>query len=180
VNAATKEDSFTGAISALRPRDLTHVEITVSNLDRSLRFYRDVLGLVESPIPSGVDPADALNGDDLDGTNEFPNRKLRFAVLRYATTPNDLPFSPGYEPCGIVLIQPFDPAPSGKPIKVDQIGISHISILMDGVFEDVQARIVAAGAKIVGRQTAKDPQHPSKSIFVEDPDGILIQLDVLH
>lgn len=166
-------------MNVLQPRDLTHVEITVSDLDRSLRFYRDVLGLIESPIPAGVDPADALKGDDLDGTNEFPKRKLRFAVLRYAGAANDAPFSPGYEPCGIVLIQPIDPPPSGKAIKVDQIGISHISLLLRGSFEDVVARVQQAGVKIAGRQTAKDPRHPSKSIFVEDPDGILIQLDVL-
>jgi len=160
-------------MKALRPKDITHVEITVSNLERSLHFYRDLLGLQESPIPEGVDPADALKGDDLDGTNEYPNRKLRFAVLRYATTPNVAPFSPGYEPCAVVLIAPFDPPPSGKPIKVDQIGISHVSFLMEGPFESVEARMRAADVKIVGRQAAKDPKHPSKSIFVEDPDGIL-------
>lgn len=166
-------------MKALKARDLTHVEITVSNLERSVPFYRDVLGLREAPIPAGVDAANALKGDDLDGTNEFPSRKLRFAIMRYPVVANDEPFSPGYEPCAIVLIQPIDPPPSGKAIKVDQIGISHVSLLVEGPFEDVVARVRASGSKIVGRQAAKDPNHPSKSIFVEDPDGILIQLDVL-
>lgn len=162
----------------LNPYGITHVEITVSNLERSLAFYRDIIGLRESPIPAGVDPADALKGDDLDGTNEHPNRRLKFAVLRYDESITGH-FAPGYEPCGIVLIEPINPPPSGKPIKVDQIGISHISLLMKGTIEKVEQTMVDAGVNVVGHQTAKDPAHPSKSIFVEDPDGILIQMDVL-
>lgn len=163
--------------TALKPIGLTHVEITVSDLERSLHFYRDLLGLKESPIPEGVDPADALKGDDLDGTNEYPDRRFNFAVLRYSDVQGS--FAPGYEPCGIVLIQPINPPPSGKAIKVDQIGISHVSFLMEGPIEKVESFLKSNGVKVVGWQTAKDPDHPSKSIFVEDPDGVLIQLDVL-
>lgn len=164
----------------LRPYGITHVEITVSDLDRSLKFYRDLLGLHEAPPPDGVEMEEGLGADafDLDGTNEHPSRQVKFAVLRYDDSVTGA-FAPGYEPCGIVLIEPINPPPSGKAIKVDQIGISHISLLMTGDIDELRQRMNAAGVNIVGGTISQDRAHPSKSIFVEDPDSILIQIDVL-
>lgn len=164
----------------LRPYGITHVEITVSNLERSLKFYRDLLGLHEAPPPDGVDIDEGLGADafDLDGTNEHPSRQIKFSALRYDESVTGA-FTPGYEPCGIVLIEPINPPPSGRAIKVDQIGISHISLLMTGEIEELRQRMTDAGVKIVGGTISMDRKHPSKSIFVEDPDQILIQIDVL-
>jgi catechol 2,3-dioxygenase-like lactoylglutathione lyase family enzyme len=163
------------------PRGITHIEVTVSDLTRSLHFYRDIIGLREvipdaAPTPKGE--KEAMPADEMDAAHDIADRKWRHAVLRYDGAP-DGPFRSGYEQCAIVLLQPFDPPPSGKAIKVDQIGISHFSLLVHGPIEVVEARLIAAGVNVVGRQGAEDREFPLRSIFVEDPDGILLQLDVV-
>jgi catechol 2,3-dioxygenase-like lactoylglutathione lyase family enzyme len=165
-------------------RGITHVELAVTDLDRSLRFYRDLLGLrevgepMQIAVPKGIQPREGGTGDCVDGIYEFPGRTMRVAVLRYADVPPG-PFKLGYEPTAIVLLQPIDPPPSGKSIKVDQLGISHIAFLVDGPVEAIEARLAKAGTTIRGRQKIGTDDHPSASLFVEDPDGILIQLDII-
>ncbi len=163
------------------PRGITHIEVTVSDLNRSLHFYRDLIGLKEAIVDTAghaEESEDALSAEKMDAIHEITGRKWRHAVLRYEGAPDGV-FRSGYEQCAIVLLQPYDPPPSGKPIKVDQVGISHFSLLVHGPIEAVEARLAGAGVKVVGWRTAMDREFPSKSIFVEDPDGILLQLDVL-
>jgi catechol 2,3-dioxygenase-like lactoylglutathione lyase family enzyme len=161
-----------------QPTGITHIEITVSDLNASLHFYRDIVGLRQVPIEPAHQTEQEMANDNIEGIYEIGQRKWRYAVLRYAGAA-DKPFRSGYEQCAIVLIQPYDPPPTGCAIKLDQVGISHFSLLAPGPIEKLEARMVENGVKVVGWQTATDPKHPSRSIFVEDPDGILLQLDVL-
>ena len=65
----------------------------------------------------------------------------------------------------------------GDPIKLDQIGISHISF---GV-EDVRAyaeELVSKGVPLAGTlDDFTDDQGVMRTFFVYDPDGILVQFD---
>lgn len=159
-------------------RSITHVELTVSDLDRSLRFYRDGLGLREAHAPLEFAASGVADGDDVEAIYEIPGRNLRVAILRYGDAPTG-PFRLGYEPSGIVLVQPKAPPPSGKAIKADQIGITHIAFRVDGPLEDVESRLADFDIAIKGRQNIGTDDFPSRSLFIEDPDGILIQLDIV-
>lgn len=86
---------------------VSHVAIGVSDMDRSLPFYRDVLGLtVTREAEENVGGLPALCHDVQKG-------KRRAAYLRWEDGP---------ESAFIVLSAPAGPA-SGEPIKLDQVGI---------------------------------------------------------
>ena len=67
--------------------------------------------------------------------------------------------------------------PDGNPIKLDQIGISHISFTV----KDVKAladELVARGVQLAGPLDGfTNDRGEVSSVFVYDPDGILVQFD---
>jgi len=149
---------------------LSHVELTVRDLDRSLHFYRDLLGL--QVIKEGTEqnlPA----SQDYTGIFERPHRRFRYVVLHYQAESAG-PYGMGPGAPIIVLIAPQDVPPTGTSIKVDQVGITHIGLWvtgLDAVYEDLKKK----GVQVV------IPPHTlnqtMRSAFALDPDGILIQLD---
>tara|TARA_Y100001001_G_C7886457_1_gene266564 strand:- start:495 stop:737 length:243 start_codon:yes stop_codon:yes gene_type:complete len=67
--------------------------------------------------------------------------------------------------------------PDGKPIKLDQIGISHISFTVADV-KSLASELVAKGVALAGPMDGfVNAQGDVSSIFVFDPDGILVQFD---
>ena len=92
-------------------RGVSHVAIGVSDMDRSLHFYRDLLGLrVTLDTEENIGKLPALFSDPTKG-------KRRAAYLRWNEDPDA-----GF----IVLSAPLRP-PSGAAIKLDQVGIHHFS-----------------------------------------------------
>ena len=76
----------------------------------------------------------------------------------------------------MMTAHPGDP-PDGDPIKLDQIGISHVSFTVPDV-EGLTRQLLAKGAKTCGPpDAAKDPSGRVTSVFFLDPDGILVQFD---
>jgi catechol 2,3-dioxygenase-like lactoylglutathione lyase family enzyme len=149
---------------------LSHVELTVRDLDRSLHFYRDLLGL--QVIKEGTEqnlPA----SQDYTGIFERPHRRFRYVVLHYhAESARSYGMGPG-API-IVLIAPQDIPPTGTSIKVDQVGITHIGLWvtgLDAVYEDLKKKGVQC---VIPPHTLNQTM---RSAFALDPDGILIQLD---
>ena len=142
---------------------VSHVAIGVSDMDRSLPFYRDVLGLtVTREAEEDVGGLPALFHDVQKG-------KRRAAYLRWEDGP---------ESAFIVLSAPAGPA-SGEPIKLDQIGVHHFAFWVEdlpGVYEELKAK----GAEfVVPPSKAKTADGVFHSAFLCDPDGILVQLDEL-
>ena len=67
--------------------------------------------------------------------------------------------------------------PDGEPIKLDQIGISHISFTVPDV-KALAEELVAKGVQLAGPlEGFTNAQGEVSSIFVYDPDGILVQFD---
>ena len=68
-------------------------------------------------------------------------------------------------------------SPDGESIKLDQIGISHISFSVPGV-KVLPEELISKGVQTAGPLEARtDPRGNSGSFYVYDPDGILIQFD---
>jgi catechol 2,3-dioxygenase-like lactoylglutathione lyase family enzyme len=156
----------------MTPRGFSHIALSVRDFDRSLHFYRDLLGFeVTQEIPE----LGATGYED--GISKRKNRKYRVAVLRYGKE-STAPYGMSEDAPVIALVAPLGPAPTGKGIKVDQIGITHFGIWVKGL-DAVCAELKSKGVKFatpphIGAQTKAGTFHTA---FVEDPDGVLIQLD---
>ena len=65
----------------------------------------------------------------------------------------------------------------GEPIKLDQRGISHISFEVENV-QAYARELIAKGVSLAGTmEDFTDASGNVRTIFVYDPDGILVQFD---
>ena len=150
---------------------VSHIAIGVRDMERSLHFYRDLLGLEVVMDTMHVQ-------QDHRGLLENPERAQRRAVyLRRERTPH-APW--------IVLSQPVGES-TGQAIKMEDVGIHHVALWEKNI-RDVYARLEAENVPVVLPLSASEPGGASEQLtgiakslttIVQDPDGILIQLDEL-
>jgi extradiol dioxygenase family protein len=78
----------------------------------------------------------------------------------------------------IALVAPLGPSPTGSAIKADQVGISHFGIWVKGL-DAICEELKSNGVKFAAppHTGVKTKAGTFRTAFVEDPDGILIQLD---
>ena len=158
----------------MTPRSFSHIALGVRDFDRSLHFYRDLLGFeVAQEIPE----LGATGYED--GISKRKNRRYRVAVLRYGKG-SAAPYGISEDAPVIAMVAPLGPQPTGKGIKVDQIGISHFGIWVKGL-DVIYADLKSKGVKFAAppHTGAKTEAGTLRTAFAEDPDGILIQLDEL-
>ena len=154
------------------PRGMSHVALCATDFDRSLHFYRDLLGFKVAQEGTEVE-----GGEEAQGIYKVKDRKIRFATLRYGKA-KSAPYGMSEDAPIVVIIAPVGKPPTGKSIKVDQIGISHVGFWvkgLDAMYKDLKEKGVnfAAAPHVL----AKTKEGTIRSAFAEDPDGILIQLD---
>jgi catechol 2,3-dioxygenase-like lactoylglutathione lyase family enzyme len=142
---------------------MSHVAFCVRDLDRALRFYRDLLGFrVEK------DELQDTRTGGLPHLYRDRHAQRRVVHLRYGAGPT-APF--------LVLTEHPEDAISGEPIMLDQVGISHLSFTVPNV-EEFTKRLRAQGAETCGPPDAfKDANGRIRTVFFRDPDGILVQFD---
>lgn len=143
---------------------ISHVAVCVRDMDRTIRFYRDLVGLqlVRDEIQE--------TGTVYDHVYAGRHARRRIVCFRTAST------SP--ESTTLYFQQYFGgDAVSGERIMLDQVGITHLSFTVTDL-EALCARMLAAGAELCGpRETFVDPQGKLADVFFFDPDGILVQFD---
>ncbi len=145
---------------------VTHIGVCVRDMEKSLRFYRDALGMKVI----GEKITDITEGGTQTARleNYKHERNTRHWVsLSYGddTTPTlTLTSHPGEEP-------------DGQPILLDQVGISHISFGVADV-GSLADELAAEGFELAGsRESSTAPDGEIRSIYVRDPDGILVQFN---
>ncbi|MQF90097.1 MAG: VOC family protein [SAR202 cluster bacterium] len=153
--------------SELKARGVSHIAICVADLDKSLEFYRDILGLTvklhttqEMERRPGAESAEMY---------QCPRKARTVANIYF-----DDPASP--QPFLVLTSHPGDEV-GGEPIKLDQKGISHLSFEVENVKAHAE-ELIAKGVPLAG--TMEDFTSASgnvRTIFVYDPDGILVQFD---
>ena len=142
---------------------VSHIAICVRDMEKSLAFYRDILKM-------------RVTLDQVQDTTKggLPHvyghaRKTRRTVHVQSGEDNTIP--------SLVLTTHPGEEADGGPIKLDQIGISHVSFSvknLKGLAEELQS----SGVKLASPMEAfMDAQGNASSIFVYDPDGILVQFD---
>jgi glyoxylase I family protein len=142
---------------------MSHVAFCVSDMERSLAFYRDALGF-------------RVRTDRVQETTTggLPHvYKHRRATRRQVT----LAYGEGdARPQLVITEHPGEP-PDGDPIKLDQIGISHLSFTVPSVAR-LTEDLLAKGYQTAGPPDAfQDASGRVRTVFFFDPDGILVQFD---
>ncbi|HKA52724.1 MAG TPA: VOC family protein [Candidatus Binatia bacterium] len=155
----------------MKPKSVSHVALGVRDFDRSLHFYRDLLGFEVAHEVAEFEG----NKYRLGAISEREDRKFRVAVLRYGKgTPT--PYGMSEEACVISLVAPLGLPPTGSGIKVDQIGISHFGIWvkgLDAIYEELKSKGVTFA--VPPQPAAQTEAGGIRSAFAQDPDGILIE-----
>jgi catechol 2,3-dioxygenase-like lactoylglutathione lyase family enzyme len=144
---------------------VSHVAVGVSDMDRALVFYRDIVGLRVT-----LDTVEGGTGDGLLGAN-----RRRAVYLRAADGPDAF---------FIVLDQQLDREPFGSPPKILQLGTHHFSFWVDDL-QPMFDRMVAEGFRPIVRPTETDALaygEPAGSgrvltAVIKDQDGNPVQLD---
>ena len=143
---------------------VSHIAICVQDVEKSLGFLprhsRHDGGLRPGPGHHQRRPAQHLQALPQDPSHH--PRPLRPGQNR-AVAGADLP--------------PRREDPDGEPIKLDQVGISHISFTVPDV-KALADELVSKGVELAAPlEGFTAPDGRVSSIFVYDPDGILVQFD---
>ena len=145
---------------------VTHVGVCVRDMAESLKFYRDALGMKVV----GEKITDITEGGTQ--TARLDNYSLERNTRHWVS----LSYGDDLTPTLTLTSHPGEKA-DGKPILLDQVGISHISF---GV-ADVAAlanELDAKGYELAGsRESFTDSTGEIRSIYVRDPDDILVQFN---
>ena len=138
-----------------------HAGVTVADADRSLRFYRDLLGMkvLGDTRLSRADVAALLGADEID---------LRIV---------DLDTGDGRI---IELLEYASPRGHHVDYASRDSGTAHIAVQVDDL-DAVAAGIAAAGGSVISRRAIKAGDTTgifagARLLYVRDPDGMILEL----
>jgi len=152
-------------VGDLYPRAITHVGVTVTDIERAIRWYGEVLGfhLLAGPVELVSDDSHfGLIARDIFGP-EFRNGRL--AQLT------------GSNGVCVELFQFNDPASVRRNDNFEywKAGIMHFTIIEPAI-EDLVGRIAATGGKRRSQVWTLFPGKPYKIAYCEDPFGNIIEI----
>ena len=137
-------------------KGISHLAIGVSDMNRSLPFYRDLLGLEVM----------------LDAEEKVGQGSRRAVYMKWDSDGGFL-----------VLSQTLGREPSGKPLKLHQVGMHHFAFLVDDLRSRLD-KLAAAGVKIIVAPYEADAAAYGErggnkvlTCLFEDPDGTILQFD---
>jgi catechol 2,3-dioxygenase-like lactoylglutathione lyase family enzyme len=149
-------------------RAVSHIAIGVSDMDRSLRFYRDLLGLRLT-----LDTMERIGGAMGPLFARSQKGERRAAYLRFDEGPH----------ASFLVLSQNPGGPSGEPLKIDQVGVHHFSFWVDDLRERIE-KLKAAGVKVLLPPTESDtaaygepPGGKVLTTLFQDPDGTIVQFD---
>jgi catechol 2,3-dioxygenase-like lactoylglutathione lyase family enzyme len=135
---------------------LTHVGVCVSDLERSLRFYRDGLGFAhEHDLEVAGEPTDTLlrlRGVELKAVY-LTRDGVRIELLHFASPP----------------------APPARARTMHERGLTHLSFRVADLDATLTA-LRATGERILEETIIRFPDFGAAACFITDPDGQLIEL----
>lgn len=144
----------------MRLQRVHHTGFTVSNLARSLGFYRDLLGLQVLGEQIGTAPY-------LSSVTGFPGVRLNMAFVK----------APGEDEHILELLEyeshPADPTPR----ETNRPGNGHLCFVVD----DIQAwyhQLTAKGVRFMNEPTliTAGVNRGARAAYLRDPDGFTIEL----
>jgi catechol 2,3-dioxygenase-like lactoylglutathione lyase family enzyme len=138
---------------------LQHTGLTVRDLERSLAFYRDVLGmeLVFRQEKQGGYLAEIVG---------YPDAHVRMAHVAF----------PG-DTHRVELFEYVTPPPRGRPGEPRDVGITHVCVVVEDI-ESLYGRLVDAGVDFYSAPVAVDTgaNAGGRGVYLHDPDGVTLEL----
>ena len=135
----------------------SHVGVCVSDLERSLAFYRDTLGFreVRRLDVSGDETETLLGLQDVDLQAVFLELDgITLELLHYV--------SPGVRG-------------AGEPRPMNALGLTHLSLRVPDLEAALQ-KLDSAGVRILRTTRVQNPDLGAEAVFVADPDGTRVEL----
>jgi catechol 2,3-dioxygenase-like lactoylglutathione lyase family enzyme len=141
-------------------KGLHHVGVTVKDLDASIRFYHEILGLdfVNEPSPWFDDPA-------LGSAVGVPGAALRQVSMKLGDTT-------------LELLQYRSPASeTSRPLLSNNIGASHVAFVVDDIHA-TKAELETKGITFYSDVNVVDEGVLAgwRWVYFEDPDGYPLEL----
>ena len=136
--------------------NVNHTSFTVSDLDRSISFYRNLLGL-ELISLTGRDPAFSEKVTGIPGAN------LKIAYLQ----------APGHR---LELIQYLSPSGEKLDCRTNNIGSAHLAFNVDNLpalYADLKAKGVPFKSEPL--EVPAGPNKGTMAVYFTDPDGIALE-----
>jgi len=149
--------SSIGAASPVKVLSTGHTGITVSDLDRSIRFYRDLLGCeVSAPVRAEGPFFETITG--------VPGCQIDIAFARV----------PGHV---IELLCYRNPPSRASTLRACDPGFMHVCLKVADL-DRVVSVIRSAGFEPVGliQRAEGGPVDGLKVVYVRDPDGVVLEL----
>ncbi len=141
-------------------KGLHHVGVTVKDLEASIRFYHDILGLQFSNEPSPW-----FEGEGLEKGVGVPGAILRQVSLLLGDTTVEL------------LEYKSPPSGTSRPITSNSFGASHIAFHVDDIHAK-KAELEAKGIAFYSDVNVVDEGVLAgwRWVYFEDPDGYPLEL----
>ena len=141
-------------------KGLHHVGITVKDLDASIGFYHDVLGLQFSNEPSPW-----FEGEELSRGVGVPGAALRQVSLLVGDTTIEL------------LEYKAPPSETERPLISNSLGASHVAFLVEDIGA-AKAELEAKGVSFYSDVNVVDDGVLAgwRWVYFEDPDGYPLEL----
>lgn len=143
-------------------KSMWHTGITVNDLDVSVSFYRDVLGLKVQ-----VAPTDWFEGEELSDGLGVENAILRLCILEIGDSGDMLEMLEYKNPASAI----------NKPMPPNTIGTMHVSFRVCDINNKIE-ELEAKGIKFFTKPNMIDegPLAGWQWVYFTDPDGIIIEL----
>jgi catechol 2,3-dioxygenase-like lactoylglutathione lyase family enzyme len=141
-------------------KGLHHVGITVKDLDASIRFYHDVLGLGFSNEPSPW-----FDAPELGVAVGVPGAGLRQVSLLLGDTTLEL------------LEYKSPPSETAEPLRSNNLGASHVAFLVEDI-DAKKAELEASGIEFYSDVNVVDEGVLAgwRWVYFQDPDGYPLEL----
>ena len=136
--------------------EVRHIGIVVKNIENSLKFYRDLLGLQ-------IQRAMNESGEYIDTMLGFKDVKVKTVKM---SAPNGLT---------LVELLEFDvPSGSNLPHHVNDLGASHVAFTVSNI-DEVYDKLKQSGIKF-NASPQLSPDGYAKVTFCLDPDNTPVEL----
>jgi catechol 2,3-dioxygenase-like lactoylglutathione lyase family enzyme len=139
-----------------------HTGLTVADMDRSLRFWRDAMGMeVVFQQEKAGGYLEAIVGE--------PGAHVLMTHLAF-----------GGEGPRIELFQYLAPSGGQHRLRPADVGFAHVCVVCDDLDERLE-RLIAAGATPFSKPVEVDTgvNKGGRSVYLRDPDGHVVELERL-